>query len=121
MFLIVIHVIACLVLVVVILLQAGKGGGLSEAFGAGSSSTIFGTSASKFLQRITAICAALFLITSLSLTVLSSRRSRSLMRLEHLKKTMPDIEKTNLPLPVEAEEIDKAEEAPLEEEVPVKE
>lgn len=106
-FLIVIHVISCLVLVLVILLQAGRGGGLSETFGMGSTSTIFGTSASKFLQRITAVCAAVFLITSLSLTVLSSYRSKSLMRLEHLKKAMPDVEKPALPLPEEVEETEE--------------
>ena len=123
-FLITIHIIACLVLVVVILLQAGRGGGLSEAFGMGSTSTIFGTSASKFLQKMTAISAAVFLITSLSLTVLSSYRSKSLMRLEALKKTMPDVQKPAVPLPeepVEPEEAaeEAAEEAPLEAEVPV--
>ncbi len=113
-FLITIHVIACLVLVVVILLQAGRGGGLSEAFGGGSSSTIFGTSASKFLQRATAVSAALFLITSLSLTIYSSHKSKSLMRLERLKQAMPDVEKQ--PMPVEVGKEQKAK--PVEEEAP---
>ena len=110
-FLITTHVIACIVLVLVILLQAGRGGGLSEAFGASSTSTIFGTSASKFLQRMTAVCATLFLVTSLSLTVLSSYRSKSLMRLEQLKRVMPKMERKEIPLPVETEE---KEETPLE-------
>lgn len=120
-FLITIHVIACLVLVVVILLQAGRGGGLSETFGMGSTSTIFGTSASKFLQKMTTVCAAVFLITSLSLTVLSSHKSKSLMRLESLKQTMPDVEKPTIPLPVGPEEATEEveEEAPLDQEVPV--
>ena len=97
-FLIVIHIIACLILVLVILLQAGRGGGLSEAFGIGSTSTIFGTSASKFLQKMTAVSAALFLLTSLSLTVLSSHKSKSIMNAEQLKKVMPDVVKPTLPL-----------------------
>lgn len=78
-FLIVLHVFVSMVLILVILMQAGRGGGVSEIFGASSTHTIFGTSAGKFLQKATATCAVLFIITSLSLAVLSSRRSRSLM------------------------------------------
>ena len=117
-FLIAVHVIACLVLVLVILLQAGRGGGLSDAFGAASTSTIFGTSASKFLQKMTAVCAALFLITSLTLTILSSQRSKSLMRLERLKKAMPAVQKSDIPLPTEPL---TGEEIPVEEEAAPKE
>lgn len=78
-FLMIIHIFASLVLIFVILMQAGRGGGISEIFG-GSTQTIFGTSATKFLMRATAVCAALFIITSLSLAALSAKRSRSLMR-----------------------------------------
>lgn len=88
-FLIVIHVIASLVLIAVILLQSGRGGGLSETFGSSSTSTIFGTSAATFFQRATSVCAILFLLTSLTLTILSSRKSRSLMELERIKQVMP--------------------------------
>ena len=119
LFLIVTHVTACLVLVCVILLQAGKGGGLSETFGAGSTSTIFGTSASTFLKKATAVCAALFLITSLSLTILSSHRAKSIMRLERLKEVMPDVEKPSIPMPgmtVVPQETKEEKEIPLEKE-----
>jgi preprotein translocase subunit SecG len=68
-----------MVLILVILMQAGRGGGVSEIFGASSTKTIFGTSATRFLTRATAACAILFIVTSLLLAVLSSRRSRSLM------------------------------------------
>lgn len=78
-FLMVVHVFASIVLILVILMQAGRGGGLSEMFGSSSTHTIFGTSTAKFLTRATAVCAVLFIITSLSLAVLSSRRSRSLI------------------------------------------
>ncbi len=87
--LITIHIIACLVLVLTILLQSGRGGGLSETFGSGSTSTIFGASATTFLQRATSVCAILFLITSLSLAILSSRKSRSLMQLDRIRKVLP--------------------------------
>ena len=78
-FLIVLHVFVSIILILAILLQAGRGGGLSEMFGGSSTQTIFGTSTTKFLTRATAVCAVIFLITCLSLAVLSSRRSRSLM------------------------------------------
>ncbi len=76
---IVIHVIVSVVLILVILLQAGRGGGLSESFGFSSTQTLFGTSATKFLQRATSVCAVVFLMTCLSLAALSTKRSRSLM------------------------------------------
>ncbi len=110
-FLIVIHVIACLVLVMAILFQAGRGGGLSDTFGSGSSSTIFGTSASNFLVKATEVCAIIFLLTSLSIAVLSSHKSKSLMQLEKIKQALPAAEKEALP----AEE-PKKEAVPVEEE-----
>ena len=74
-----IHVIACLILIASILLQTGKGGGISELFGGGSSQTLFGTRASTFLIRATTSAAIIFLLTCLSLTILSSQRVQSLM------------------------------------------
>jgi len=78
-FLIIIHIIASLVLIAVILLQAGRGGGLNEAFGGSSTQTIFGTSATAFLKKATSVCAIVFLTTSLTLAIYSSRRSKSIM------------------------------------------
>ena len=78
-FLIILHVFVSLVLIAVILFQAGRGAGLSEMFGGSSTQTIFGTSVVKFLTRATSVCAVLFIVTCLSLAILSSRRSRSLM------------------------------------------
>ena len=68
-------------MVSVILLQAGRGGGLADTFGGGGGSqmTIFGQKASAFLTKATTVSAVLFLCTSLSLAVLSSRRQKSLM------------------------------------------
>ena len=78
-----VHVIACLILIIVILLQAGRGGGLSEAFGGGESSqTIFGTKISVFLTKATVVAACLFLLTSLLLGIMTSRRGRSLVEME---------------------------------------
>lgn len=77
--LIIVHVIASLLLIASILLQAGRGGGLSDMFGGSSTQTIFGTSAGDFLKKATTVTAIAFLSTSLLLAVFSSKRSRSLV------------------------------------------
>jgi len=78
-FVIAIHVIASLVLIAVILLQAGRGGGLSETFGGSSTQTILGTKTSVFLKRATAASAVIYIFTCLTLAVLTSHRGRSLV------------------------------------------
>lgn len=70
-FLTVIHVVACIFLILVVLLQQGKGGGLS-AMGGGGAQVFGGSGAGNFMTRLTAICAAVFMMTSLSLAYLSS-------------------------------------------------
>ena len=81
-FVLVIHIIASLMLISVILLQAGKGGGLAETFGGGggSQTTIFGQKASDLLTKATEVSAVLFLCTSLTLAFLSGKREKSLMQ-----------------------------------------
>ncbi len=72
-----IHVIACLFLIGVVLLQQGKGADMGAVFG-GSSSTIFGSSgAGNFLTRLTTVMAVVFMLTSLTLTYSSARRISS--------------------------------------------
>ena len=75
--LIVVHVTACVVLIVLVLIQRGRGAGLVESF-AGVES-MFGTKTSDFLTRITTIMSVIFFITCLSLAVLSVKQSKSLM------------------------------------------
>ena len=78
-FLIILHIVACLVLILIVLLQAGKGADMGAAFG-GSSQTVFGSSgAGTFLGKMTAGVAVLFMLTSLALTYTASHRSSSLM------------------------------------------
>ena len=68
---IVVHIIACLFLIGVVLLQQGKGQDLASAFGGGGTQTAFGPRGSaNVLSRATTILAGLFMITSLALTVL---------------------------------------------------
>jgi preprotein translocase subunit SecG len=69
-----IHVIVCLFLVVVVLLQSGKAADLAGAFGGMGSQTVFGPRGSAtVLSKATTIAAALFMVTSLSLSILATR------------------------------------------------
>ncbi|MEK6726914.1 MAG: preprotein translocase subunit SecG [Deltaproteobacteria bacterium] len=75
----IIHVFVAISLVLVVLLQSGKGADMGAAFG-GASQTIFGSSgAATFLGRLTAAAAVIFMITSLSLTVIGSSKTSSVM------------------------------------------
>src|SRR5438552_13700987 len=72
-FITVIHVIVCLILVVVVLLQSGKAADLAGAFGGMGSQTVFGPRGSAtVLTRATTVSAILFMITSLTLSILST-------------------------------------------------
>lgn len=69
----VLHVVACFVLIVVVLLQTGKGADIGAVFG-GSSQTIFGSSgAGNLLTRLTTWTAVVFMVTSLVLTYSSTQ------------------------------------------------
>ncbi len=88
--LIFIHVIVCVALIMIVLLQTGKGADMGAAFGGGSSQSLFGsTGASTFLSKATTVAAVVFMITSLALAYMSSNRTgKSIM--------------TNTPAPVSA-------------------
>ena len=77
--LIVVHVLVALALILVVLLQVGKGQSIGAAFGGASSSqTIFGSRGpATFLSRLTTVAAAVFMITSLSLAYFSAHRGQS--------------------------------------------
>ncbi|MDE2490826.1 MAG: preprotein translocase subunit SecG, partial [Elusimicrobia bacterium] len=73
-FVMAIHVLACLAMILVVLLQTGKGAGL-QVFGGGGDSLITTPSGSSFMKKFTAGLAATFALTSLFLTLLQSRSS----------------------------------------------
>lgn len=73
-----IHVFICAALIVIILIQAGRGGGLVEGFSGVES--MFGTKTSTFLTKTTTILSTLFFVSCLSLAFLSARQNRSLMK-----------------------------------------
>ena len=81
----VIHVLGCLALIFIVLLQHGKGAGIGAAFG-GSSQTVFGsTGAAPFLAKLTAAVAILFMLTSLGLTFMGRQKEASVMRGQEAK------------------------------------
>ena len=68
------YVLTCLILLLVVLLQQGKGGDMASAFGGSGSQTAFGARAgATLLTRVTAVCAGLFMLGALGLAVLGQR------------------------------------------------
>lgn len=75
------HVLACLFLIAVVLLQQGKGQDLASAFGGGGTQTAFGPRGSaNVLSRATTILAGLFMVTSLGLSLVQPREASVLDR-----------------------------------------
>ncbi len=98
-FVLVVHILACIFLVITILMQAGRGGGLAESFA--SAESMFGTQTNTFLVRTSSILAAIFLVTSLVLAFYGAKGEKSLMQ------------KNKALLPVAAAAPAKAEESPV--------
>ena len=71
-----IHVMLSIAIVVLVLVQHGKGADMGAAFGTGSAGSLFGSSgAANFLSRSTAVCAGFFFVTSLGLTYFYAPKS----------------------------------------------
>ena len=72
----IVHVIAAIGVIGLVLLQHGKGADMGAAFGSGASGSVFGsTGSANFLSRATAVLAAVFFTTSLSLTYIASHKA----------------------------------------------
>ena len=97
--LIIIHVVVCVALIMIVLLQTGKGADIGAAFGGGASNTLFGTTgASTFLSKATTVAAVVFMLTSLGLAYLASHRPSSSVVSE-----MPAAVETKVPDPAPAQ------------------
>ncbi|MDX9788120.1 MAG: preprotein translocase subunit SecG [Desulfobacterales bacterium] len=73
--LVVIHITICIALIMIVLLQTGKGADMGAAFGGGGSQTLFGSGgASTFLSKLTTAAAIAFMLTSFALAFISSNR-----------------------------------------------
>jgi preprotein translocase subunit SecG len=74
------YVLSCLVLMLVVLIQQGKAGDLASAFGGGSSQAAFGArTGATVLAKATWVCAALFVIGALALSVIGQRGTSSVV------------------------------------------
>jgi preprotein translocase subunit SecG len=73
-----IHILVALGVIALVLLQHGKGADMGAAFGSGASGSLFGaTGSANFLSRTTAVLAAIFFITSLSLAYIASNKPKT--------------------------------------------
>lgn len=73
--LVALHVMVCLFLIIVVLLQSGQSGDIAAAFGGMGSQTAFGPrGAATVLTKATTWCAVIFMLTSITLSVLASRQ-----------------------------------------------
>jgi len=81
------HVIVCVILVLVVLLQSGKGADLAGAFGGGATQTAFGSRGpASFLSKMTTIAAVVFMLTSIGLSLMSTQKSAARSVLETTKQ-----------------------------------
>jgi len=107
------HVIICVLLIGIILVQAGRGGGLVENLS--SVESMFGTKTNAFLTRTTTTLSVLFFITCVSLAFLSARQSRSLLqdvKTEPAKQVSTETPKPEEKTPAVQAQTPKAEAAP---------
>ena len=99
----ILHVIVCLILILVVLLQSGKAADLAGAFGGMGSQTAFGPrGAATVLSKATTVAAIIFMVTSLSLAILASRRAgpSSVLDTTKPKQTEPE-KKPTAPAPAQ--------------------
>ena len=98
------HVIVCIFLIVVVLLQSGKSADIAAAFGGMGSQTAFGPrGAATLLSKATTWAAVIFMLTSITLSIFASRRSSSSSVLGNIKtqpaQSAPQKPPTNTPAP----------------------
>ena len=95
-----IHILVCAFLIIVVLLQSGRGADVAAAFGGMGSQTAFGPRGSAtVLTRATTWSAILFMITSITLSVVASRRTSSGSVLGNIKPTQTKSQPVQQPAP----------------------
>ena len=100
----IVHVIVCLFLIIVVLLQSGKSADIAAAFGGMGSQTAFGPrGAATVLSKATTWAAVIFMLSSITLSIFASKRTSGSSVLQNLKtqpvKSQPQKAPTNSPSP----------------------
>jgi preprotein translocase subunit SecG len=85
----VLHIFVCFFLILVVLLQQGKGGGLGGLGGQAATQVFGGRGAGNFMTRLTAACAVIFMLTSISLAWVSSGGDRAIRKLAEKQQQTP--------------------------------
>ena len=76
-FVMVLQAIVCVLLIIVILMQAGRGGGLTEGFA--SAESVFGAQTNEFMIKATTVLTTIFIVLCIGLAILSTRSGKSIM------------------------------------------
>ena len=98
--LIIIHLVVCVALIMIVLLQTGKGADMGAAFGGGASQTLFGSAgASTFLGKLTTVAAIIFMVTSLALAYYSSRKTQGSIMIDANPPIQEQAQPQTVPLP----------------------
>lgn len=97
------HVLAAVSVIVLVLLQQGKGADMGAAFGSGASGSLFGsTGSANFLSRATAVLATIFFLTSLGLTYLSGHQTKAVGVMQGQQKVqVQPVAPAGVPMPVQ--------------------
>lgn len=97
------HVLAAVSVIVLVLLQQGKGADMGAAFGSGASGSLFGsTGSANFLSRATAVLATAFFLTSLGLTYLSGHQTKAVGVMQGQQKVqVQPVAPAGVPMPVQ--------------------
>lgn len=94
-FVLVVHIILAVLMIVLILVQHGKGADAGASFGGGGAATVFGASGSaNFLTRLTGVLTAIFFITSITLAYLAKQQTTDAYGLKNLPVTEQVEQKT---------------------------
>jgi preprotein translocase subunit SecG len=97
----IIHLIVAIALILIVLLQTGRGSEIGAAFGGGSSQTLFGSSgSSKFMTKLTTAAVVIFMLTSLSLAYFYGHRESSVRKVP-VKSEESVPAKNSTPIPVQ--------------------
>jgi preprotein translocase subunit SecG len=114
---IILHIAVCIALIMIVLLQTGKGADMGAAFGGGGSQTLFGsTGASTFLSKATTVVAVIFMLTSLWLAYSSTHKAGESIMMDskppveqQATTAVPEKEADAVPIPSQPEKPAEAE------------